>query len=252
MELKRRWSMVGRSIWSLVSCLVLIFLAMSTATAAESTVDAVWSGSDGIRREIFFAERLNGDWTEPVMVTDDYFYDQLPVIDQDSAGVKWLFWSAYDNGATTIRYTTGGLAGWREPVSLESGMTSNLSPSVIIDKDNAVWLVWSSNKGGLDDIYYAVNRNGSWSKPMLLHQENDRADVLPVIDLDGNGSPVVTWKSMIDGEYRLMSSTWNGSEWTEETQIDAADGSASSEPEGERVELPASINAAGTIFLRVY
>jgi len=244
--------MVGHSIWSLVSCLVLVFIAMSPAIAADSTVDAVWSGSDGIRREIFFAERLNGEWTKPVMVTDDYFDNQYPVIDQDGAGVKWLFWSAYDNGATTIRYTTGGLDGWRGPASLDSNMTSNLSPSVIIDKDNAVWLAWSANNGGLDDIYYAVNRNGSWSKPTRLNKDNDRADVLPVIELDENGSPVVTWKSMIDGEYRLMSSTWNGSEWTEETQIDAADGSTPNQSEGESVELPESINAAGTIFLRVY
>ena len=80
----------------------------------DKPIDAVWSQSDGIRPEIFYSQRQSGKWSEPVMLSDDYFDNMYPVIDQDSSGRKWLFWTAYDSQRMEIRYTTGQDGVWED------------------------------------------------------------------------------------------------------------------------------------------
>ncbi len=158
--------------------IIVAMISMGVQAKDNSThkeIDAVWTQSDGIRPEIFYSHYISGVWSEPVMITDDYYDNMYPVIDQDSTGKKWLFWTAYDDQRMDIRYTTGKDDKWADSASLETEMQRNIAPSVIIDKSDVVWLVWSANSDGAGDIFCATNKDGVWSVPVRINEANTDA-----------------------------------------------------------------------------
>ena len=243
--------------YSLIPLGMLILVAMSSnALVADDSpekkeVDVVWTKSDGIRPEIFYTTTSDGNWSEPMMVTDDYFDNMHPVIDRDTAGTRWIFWTAYDNGRTEIRYTTGDGNEWEPPRSLAFEMKSNTGPSVVIDKDDAVWVVWSASEEDLDDIYYSVNRDGVWSEAQILHETNDTPDTLPVIELNDAGTPSVSWKQLRDDGYVALTASYDDSTWSQPVVVEEDEGNGDGS-ENETVTLPDFIQQGGMVFIREY
>lgn len=216
-------------------------------------IDAVWSQSDGIRPEIFYSHKVSGIWTEPVMITDDYHDNMYPVIDSDSSGRKWLFWTAYDNRRMEIHYTTGQDGQWSETAGLTTENQYNIAPSVIIDKNDVVWLVWSASNGKTEDIFYASNKDGVWTDAQPVHQGNNTPDVLPVIELNSDDLPVITWKNVVEGETIVLTSEWGDDGWSKPAVVSADEGQEQdSESSQDMVELPEFMPASGLVFLRVY
>ena len=238
-----------------VLSLITVFSAGSPSAAViqpltERDVDVVWSTSDDQRQEIYYANKTEGLWTEPVRITDDYYDNMYPVIDRDSSGRRWVFWSAYSNGSMELRYTTGENGNWAEGETLAAEMTTNISPSVIIDKDDTVWVVWSANDGELDDIYFAVNEKGSWSSPANLHESNSVADMLPEIEFDGSGRPSVSWRRLHDGKPTVVTSRLTDNQWSEPEVMETID--TTDQEDGETLELPSFINNSSMVFVRIY
>lgn len=233
-----------------VSFLSATLLADEVQLLNKREVDLVWSTSDGQRMEIFYANKKNGDWSEPVRITDDYYNNMYPVIDRDNSGKRWVFWTAYNDGRMELRYTTGNNDEWQESVTLTDEKKTNISPSLVIDKEDTVWVVWSANDGGLDDIYFAVNSEENWSEPQQLHDLNSVADMLPVIELDDSGSPAVKWQSMTDGELTVVASTFADDEWTDPAITEPVE--AAEPTDDEIIELPSFINNTSMVFVRVY
>ena len=232
-------------------------LGCSSALAAIQTqtsvndVDIVWASSDGLRMEIYYSQRTNGVWQDPVQVTDDYYTNMYPVVDRDSTGKRWIFWTAYDNGRMEIHYTTGQGDEWQASEVLAAEKKTNISPSAVVDKEDRVWVTWSANDGELDDIMYACFYNNSWSDPAPVHQENDTADMLPVIAVDGAGTPSIDWHTISDGRNAIVSSRWIDNGWTEpEFRQNEPE---SKEDSGEKtLELPSFLNRYSSVFIRVY
>lgn len=246
----------NRCVFCGVVLLSLVMLERGSAVSAEEAapvieIDAVWTEFDGIRHEIFHASRQAGRWSDPEMVTDDYFDNQLPVIDRDSHGRAWLAWTAYDRQMTEIRFTSGSAGDWQNSAPVAAAMATNTAPSLVVDERDAVWLVWSANSGGLDDIYYAVYRDAAWTEPALVHGENDRADVLPTISLSAGGSPVVRWQALVDDGYVDLVSEYVEGSWRDE-QIVEVTGDVGAVNDDEEVVLPEFIKNIDTLFLRIY
>lgn len=223
--------------------------AHSEVSIQRQEIDVVWSKSDGIRPEIFYTTFTGSDWSEPVMVTDDYFDNMHPVIDRDSSGTRWLFWSAYDSGKSEIRYTKGNDDDWETPRALAAELVSNNGPSVVIADNDEVWIVWSGSDGGLDDIYYAVNRNGTWTETERLHDANEVPDTLPVIGLDDEGRIWVSWKQYRGAGYAEVMSVYDETQWSNPEVIDPEKGENESEDE---IVLPDFVEQGGMIFTRLY
>lgn len=251
-----KYALQNRVEFVLISA-VLLLLSVSVSISAQEQkgpqeIDVVWSKSDGIRPEIFFSNYTSGSWSEPEMISDDYFDNLHPVIDRDSQGVRWVFWRAYDSLKTEIRYTKGSSGEWAENKALSDTMPSNNAPSVVIDTSDTVWVVWSANSGGLDDIYFSMHADGDWSKPALLHETNNSADVLPVIELNQEQQPLVSWKRMQDGSYVNMTSQYDGSAWSEPGVMQDAVAQDSAEASEDLIELPDFIDNGGIVFIRSY
>lgn len=244
-----------REIIILVVTALLINAGLALGTVEQkilnSDIDVVWSSSDGMRMEIFYSQRKNGVWLDPIKVTDDHFDNMYPVIDRDSDGTRWIFWTAYENGKMELHYTTGEGDEWQNSEVLSADRKTNISPSVIIDKKDRIWVVWSANDGQLDDIMFAHFDNGSWSDPANVHEANEVADMLPVIELDGAGTPAVTWRTFRDGENIALSSQWMDNEWAEPVILKSE--SESDQGDGDKtLELPSFLNQSSMMFVRVY
>ena len=217
----------------------------------DTDVDVVWSSSDGVKMEIYYSQRENGTWKEPVMVTDDHYHNMNPVIDRDSSGRRWLFWTAYDRGTTEIHYTTGKGGEWESSEILVSEMSSNLSPSVVIDGQDRVWVAWSANDGQLDDIMYAYFTGTEWSEPELLHDPNELPDLLPVIEIDGDGTPIIVWRASRAGQNITLASKFIEDDWTEPL-IQEIEPEQDAEDKAGILQLPQFINPGSMLFVRVY
>lgn len=246
---------MGKYLFSLI-LLAILFSSVLVSAAVDSNrldqdVDIVWSSSDGLKMEIYFAQRKDGIWLEPVQVTDDHYDNMYPVIDRDSSGRRWIFWTAYDSGSMELRYTTGEGDAWQTSEMLQTDMNTNISPSVVIDKEDRVWVVWSANDGGLDDIMYAYYQDNGWSDPETVHEENEVPDLLPVIGIDPAGSPVVTWRTLRNGENATFLSRWANGEWSE-PEVQKIETKTDEEGEKNLLELPSFVKKSSMVFIRIY
>ena len=108
---------------------VLPAIASVEVKELDNDIDVVWSSSDGLKMEIYYSQRKDGIWQEPVRVTDNHYDNMYPVIDRDSSGKRWIFWTAYDNGRMEIHYTSGDGEEWQTSELLSSDKKTNISPA---------------------------------------------------------------------------------------------------------------------------
>lgn len=237
----------------------LIFLLLTTLPAIGSVekpelnndIDVVWASSDGQGTEIFYSQRKEGIWQEPIQVTDNHYNNMYPVVDRDSNGRRWIFWTAHDSGRTEIHFATGDGQEWQASEILTSPKKSNLSPSMVVDKEDQVWVVWSANDDDLDDIMYAFHQNGSWSSPVTIHEPNNAPDLLPVVEIGGDGTPQVSWRAAREGRHVVLSSRWIDNDWSE-PRIEEVDDPSQEESEEKIIELPHFVSRTSMVFVRVY
>lgn len=226
-------------------------IASESVSELEGDIDVVWSSSDGIKMEIYYSQRHKGGWLKPVQVTDDYYDNMYPVIDRDSSGKRWIFWTAYDRGRMEIHYTSGDGEEWSTADVLSSDNKTNISPSVVIDDQDRIWVAWSANNGDLDDIMYAFYQNGFWSDPTTVHDPNEDPDLLPVIEIGGDGVPQVRWQAVRAGENVILLSKWIDNEWSI-PKIEAAKSRENDDKEENSLELPSFVNQTSMVFIRLY
>ncbi|MGI9569617.1 MAG: hypothetical protein ACR2PH_07760, partial [Desulfobulbia bacterium] len=111
-----------RNLLVLIIWIVTVHPAIATVDVPEidNDIDVVWSSSDGLKMEIYYSQRKDGVWQEPVRITDDHYDNMYPVIDRDSSGNRWIFWTAYDSGRMDIHYTSGDGEEWQTSELLSS------------------------------------------------------------------------------------------------------------------------------------
>lgn len=253
MMISRRFALLLAGMLSLHLCAGAVGAAGAAVGQAEPVeIDAVWSEARDGRHEIFHTMRRGGQWSDPEMVTDDYFDNQQPAIDRDSQGRVWLVWTAYSSQRKELRYTVGDGEVWQESKTIEVETTTNNAPSLAVDGDNVAWLVWAGNNGGDDDIYYAHSTDGQWSEPALVHGPNDRMDVLPELAIAPDGRPVVSWQAMVDGDYVTLSSSYGDGAWSQEVPVAEGDEDEADDGANEEIALPSFIDDNKALFLRLY
>ncbi len=242
-----------RYLLSMIIGLVVVCPANATVDVPDmkNDIDVVWSSSDGLKMEIYYSQRKDGVWQEPVRITDNHYDNMYPVIDRDSSGKRWIFWTAYDSGRMEIHYTSGDGEEWQTSELLSSDNKTNISPSVIIDKQDRIWVVWSANDGDLDEIMYSSYQSGVWSDPAFVHEPNDAPDLLPVVDIAGDGIPQVVWRAGRGGKNVTLSSRWIENEWSEPVIMEAE--VVNKEDTEEKIlELPQFVSRSSMVFVRVY
>lgn len=231
---------------------IVIWSASSMAEESGSgtsaaRIEIAWTESDGLRHEIFSSSYISGSWEEPVMITDDNADNLHPSIDIDANGIKWAVWTAIENSTFEIRYSTFTDGEWLEPKKIPTELESNIKPSIIIGENNIPWVVWAGNNGDLDDIYFSRYSNGEWSESVRVHEINDVPDILPFLDTDETGNPVVTWDTYRGDGYLKVKSSWSDDQWSPPVVLTDEEKNQES-----LFTLPEFVHDSRQLFVRVY
>jgi hypothetical protein len=229
------------------------------ADSAETAVqiekgDVVWSQKDATNLQIYFSacENVEGGWSSPVKITNDSYINGHPVIDAGLDGKRWLVWTADTGSDYIVRYAVGKDNTWSEPAAIPAQLHENLAPSVAVDSSGVTWVVWSANDGGQDEIYFSQYSGNTWTTPMLVNRGNDVPDILPILSLDEQGKPQVTWEGFRDGSYVKLRSSWNGEAWSDEAEVQATSQETAGESERSIANMPSFIEYPEEAYVRVY
>jgi hypothetical protein len=222
-------------------------------TVAEGEcAELVWSEDDGIRHEIFASSLRDGNWSDPVMITNDNADNLHPSIDVEPGGRKWVVWTAIEESGMELRYSYNDGKTWLAPAAIPSDLASNIKPHIMIDGDNVVWVVWSGNDGGLDDVYFIRYIDGEWTEAKPVHAANQVPDILPALWMNEGNQPVVRWQTYQDGDYAVVESLWDGTGWTVPIEIEADETLDEQEALLEAIILPAFVVDTRQVFIRFF
>ncbi|MCI5142854.1 MAG: hypothetical protein D3909_14230 [Candidatus Electrothrix sp. ATG1] len=225
--------------------------------AAASHQDLVWSQSDGLRHEIFFSKQQNGEWSDPVKITDNNADNLHPVLDIATDGTKWIFWSAIRPNGISIEYASfqKEKEEWSEPQKLPMEQNSSIAPSVLADKKNRIWLVWAGNDGGNDDIYFTCyqNKKKAWSDPQVIHASNEVPDIKPEIAYTEEGKIEVSWIGFRGNMYKKLTSVYTDKTgWSaEQEKVERKEEDVQKRQEQE-TDLPSFLPSDSQFLLKIY
>jgi hypothetical protein len=244
------------SLTLLLSILLSLALPGTVFCQPETSPDRyelAWSGSDGLRHEIFTSSFAEGIWSEPVKITDNNANNLHPVIDLGKDGTKWIFWSAVRPDGISIEYAVYRDESWSEVTKMNFEQESAITPSILIDRDNVVWLVWAGNSGNLDEIYYSRFLNGAWTAEKIVNQANAVPDIKPVIAWNEQGEIEVRWQGFREGRYTALYSVFTKKGWSAEEEISQKeqDMIESEILENQEIQLPSFVGEESQYFLKV-
>lgn len=238
-------------------CLVLGLTVNATVAtslfAATDVTDydaiAVFTQESDDRFSVYFSTQKDGEWQEPVVLSDNDLLNIVPSITVGSTGEIWVVWAVFNSGDIDLymkRYTDDA---WTEEEKIETGLSSNIAPSIAFDSNGILWLVWAGGDGQDDDIYYSTWNGSAFEAPLRI-TDNEVPDVQPVLGVTEDGELWVQWQMATEEGDVPKSAHWDSGaeEWVVDTLIDANTrlkeamvvpaGEESSDEESLEVELP--------------
>lgn len=207
-----------------------------------------WAGPvDGIHN-IFYSRLEDGRWTPPLQISDSDKNQMIPTLAEADEGSAWIVWTEAAGSVGKLRYAYRFNGEWSPARPIETRNAFDTAASVIVDGEGIPWLVWAGAHEGDDEIFYARWQVDGWSEPRQLNIDDAYPDVLPVLELDESGRPLVSW-SGFDGErYVEYSSTWTGSEWSGEVDSGLAIEEETTRANSKTRKLRESLDAATVIL----
>ncbi|HLJ18115.1 MAG TPA: hypothetical protein VKV15_26715 [Bryobacteraceae bacterium] len=168
--------------------------------------------------QILVREMSNGQWGEPIAITEpggDLFRPSVAV---DGNGRVWAFWSQNDNQNFDVyaRPVENGKAGTTIRLSKEPG--SDVSVVAATDSQGRVWAAWQGWREGKAAIFAARQNGNEFSPPATVSSSaGDEWD--PSIAADSNGRVTVAYDSYRNGNYDIFMRTAVNGTWGKESAV---------------------------------
>lgn len=224
--------------------LLLVPTIGAAAEPAFTEAVSVWIEREARGDALYVSHQRAGRWSVPRKLTEDGGAKTTPAVAADTRGNVWSAWAVPGAGGQRIEYLH--LQGERVAAqgTLDTPFSYNMAPSLALDEDGVAWLVWSGWSeldGKAEEIYFSRWDGATWERPARVNGDDGYPDILPLVGIDRDGRPVVTW-SGFDGErYRSYQSAWTGSGWGREQMLGDAQPQKSylSRRAGASVDLPA-------------
>ena len=174
-------------------------------------------------------------WSDnEIRLTTHMGFDGIPSIIQTVDGRIWVVWTRSVSLDYSIIYQTSsdGGASWSPETTLTTDVGVDVSPSIFQDVNGSIWVVWSSDRTGGYDLYYKTSSNGglNWTDANRL-TTGPALDKLPSITQTSDGNVWISWSSRNEQEeYEIFYITYNGSSWSNKTQLTAAPNEVDTDP----------------------
>ena len=182
-----------------LSFFVLIFLAagyVMNCSSEEVSAYAIWSYPAANRSTMLqYAQRSGGSWGESVHLAIKEGLHVTPVIAVDKKHTVWIIWVEQTADENILRYAvirhkkmdTGRV---QEVV----GKEQSYAPAIMIDNQGTPWIAWSGVNGRqLADVFTSRWDGTGWTKPLMVNEKNQVPDITPIIGLEKNKVPWVSW-----------------------------------------------------------
>lgn len=188
--------------------LAWIGLVLPAATAAQTTVYAVWARPQADRTiALYYAAKSRGKWEAPVQLPLPHGLHVTPVIAADRKGNLWIVWVEQTEKENILRYAVLRQGRTEKTGRVcPAGNEQSYAPAILIDQNDAPWLAWSgvAAEGQLADIYTSRWNGASWERPLLAHQRNQTPDITPFLGLREGKRLWVSWFGMNEAEGRYV------------------------------------------------
>ncbi len=179
----------------------------------------VWADPGAPGNPIFLSQRRAAAWT-----TEQYpggggnWTNYMPCLGIDGEGNPCLVWAAQiENNPARIYYSRRENGGWSLPRAVSgAGGGWESTPSIIFDRDGFLWIAWSAVAGPSSEIFCARAEGEAFTRPVMVSTPDDSPDARPVISLDTDGGPVVTWEGWTGRGYGYFSSRFREGNWSPE------------------------------------
>ena len=169
----------------------------------------------------------NGDWSEPVSLTDSHAVRdaELSVDAQGEVTAVWTWHVPEENGGGVIQASTRSLAGtWSEAVDLSDSDGLAGFPQLAVDPQGDAVAVWESYRIAYDQarIQAARRTAGAGWSPAVDLSDPDGAN--PDVAIDPQGTATAVWESN-DGVGRLVHASTSalGGPWSAPVDLSARD-----------------------------
>jgi len=194
----------------------------AAAEPASSEAVTVWIEPGARGDALYVSHQRAGRWSVPRKLTADGGAKATPAVAADARGNVWTAWVVPGAGGHRIEYLH--LQGERVAArtTLDTPFSYNMAPSLALDDAGVPWLVWSgwSESGGkAEEIYFSRWDGAAWEQPVRVNGDDKYPDILPLVAIDRDGRPVVTWSGFDGDRYRSYRSTWTGSVWGPEQML---------------------------------
>ncbi|MFQ5884777.1 MAG: hypothetical protein ACE5IO_06725, partial [Thermoplasmata archaeon] len=192
----------------------------AVAFIARATDDYIWvvvGTEEAPYYDIIAVRSTNTDdvsaWDTGTALAENYanFY-LYPIILPLSGGDMYAIWYA-DGEIAGKMYDSG--TGWSGTVDYIENTTSGLAtkpPSAVVDSSYNIHLVYSNSSGAINYTKYTT----SWGTPIVLNSAAD--NVYPTISLESTNDYLYAF--WVNSSYQVWGSKWEGSSWSNITQID--------------------------------
>ncbi len=188
----------------------------------------VWYQNDGIKNQIFKAERAsNGTWTVPASLADNITIDtgdaSFPRVAMNTNGESIITWSQHDgSNAQIFKAERASNGTWTLPLTLEE----NISPKgqsvgytqLAVNSNGEAIITWTQSDGTKTQIFKAErSSSGTWSIPSSLTDNisPDSQDAsYSQVAINSHGEAIIIWDQSDGANNRLYkaeraaSGTW--------------------------------------------
>ncbi|NCT62651.1 MAG: hypothetical protein GPJ03_06150, partial [Microcystis aeruginosa G13-01] len=156
----------------------------SLITTSNRKVLATWikdkKGDNNQNGNVIVVAEFNGtSWEMPIELPNSFGYNQNTAITTNVNGDPIVFWSMADSSLIT-----------------QSANSDEIFQAL-----------------GDTDIVYSIYQNGSWSSPNKFLPMTG-GDYNPISIIDSNGNLALIWINSDNNQESLVSSFWNGTNWT--------------------------------------
>ena len=135
---------------------------LSIAASSEGKVYLVWEEENNNEIEIHFAEKEEGEWSEPINISGvSGGTNALPDISVDGSGNVYVCWMG-DFGGISFRKREGDV--WNSRVDI-SGTFGWENPMMFVEGDGKVHIVTDH---GEICYFYSLDGGESWNKEMVV------------------------------------------------------------------------------------
>lgn len=154
---------------------------------------------------VWLRTQRDGQWAEPLAVTDGGGDIYKCAVAVDGAGRVWVVWSenvAYPgpeaNFEILARPVDKGVPG--EVVNLSQSPGSDLNPAVTTDGSGRVWLAWQGVRDGAFRIMHRRQTDAGWS-PAATASTQQRNCWTPAVAASADGRVAIAWDTYEYGDY---------------------------------------------------